>query len=240
MKLPWRNEEHDADAAGARPAGDPDQRPAEDRPGGGGRGRGKAYTPKKGRPTPKRKEVERAQGIRRGPVEPPMTAKEARARRKAEKATMSKAELKAKRARERAERREARRIADERMAAGDERYLLPRDQGPERAVVRDYVDSRRFVANIFLPFALVLLLVMLLGQAFPTLANIISLISMGLLVLLFVEGILIGRNANKLVRERFPKFTGTGFGLGFYAYSRASQPRRLRTPRPRVDVGAEV
>ena len=31
-----------------------------------------------------------------------------------------------------------------------------------------------------------------------------------------------------------------GAGLGFYAYSRASQPRRLRTPRPQKNIGDEV
>ena len=202
--------------------------------------KGSAYTPKKGRPTPKRNEIERAHGTRRGPITPPKTRKEAREQRKQQKATMSKEELKAQKARERADRREQRRIADERMAAGDPKYMLPRDQGPERALVRDWVDSRRFFANIFLPFALVLLLVMFLGQAMPQVANIASIISMVMIVGLVVEAVLIGKRANKLVRERFPDTDAAGAGLGFYAYSRASQPRRLRTPRPQKNIGDEV
>ena len=177
-----------------------------------------AFTPKKGRPTPKRNEVERERGIRRGPVEAPLTAKE----------------------RERAERREQRRIADERMAAGDPRYMLPRDQGAERKFVRDWVDSRRFLANVFLPFALILLLIMMIGTSLPKLANIASLIAMVLIIALIIEGIYIGRRAIKLTRERFPKTTEGAWGLGFYAYSRASQPRRLRTPRPQVNIGDEI
>jgi hypothetical protein len=201
---------------------------------------GSAYTPKKGRPTPKRNEVERERGIRRGPVEAPLTAKEARQRRKELKASMSKEELKEAKARERKERREQRRIADERMAAGDPRYMLPRDQGPERKFVRDWIDSRRFIANIFLPFALVLLFIMIIGTAMPRLANIASLIAMVLIIALVIEGVYIGRRANKLVREKFPKTNEGKWGLGFYAYSRASQPRRLRTPRPQVNIGDEV
>ena len=201
---------------------------------------GGAFTPKKGRPTPKRNEVERERGIRRGPVEAPLTAKEARQRRKELKASMSKEELKAAKARERAERREQRRIADERMAAGDPRYMLPRDQGAERKFVRDWVDSRRFLANVFLPFALILLLIMMIGTSLPKLANIASLIAMVLIIALIIEGIYIGRRANKLTRERFPKTTEGSWGLGFYAYSRASQPRRLRTPRPQVNIGDEI
>lgn len=201
---------------------------------------GGAFTPKKGRPTPKRNQVERERGIRRGPVQAPLTAKEARQRRKELKASMSKEELKAVKARERAQRREQRRIADERMAAGDPRYLLPRDQGPERKLVRDWVDSRRFLANIFLPFALVLLLVMILGTAMPQVANVATIVAMVLLIALFIEGIFIGRRANKVVKEHFPKTTMTGVGLGFYAYSRASQPRRLRVPRAQVNIGDEI
>ena len=199
-----------------------------------------AFTPKKGHPTPKRNEVERERGIRRGPVEAPLTAKEARQRRKELKASMSKEELKAAKARERAERREQRRIADERMAAGDPRYMLPRDQGAERKFVRDWVDSRRFLANVFLPFALILLLIMMIGTSLPKLANIASLIAMVLIIALIIEGIYIGRRAIKLTRERFPKTTEGAWGLGFYAYSRASQPRRLRTPRPQVNIGDEI
>lgn len=199
-----------------------------------------AFTPKKGRPTPKRNEVERQRGIRRGPVEAPLTAKEARQRRKEHKASMTKEELKAEKARERAERRKQRRLADERMAAGDPRYLLPRDQGPERKFIRDWVDSRRFIANIFLPFALVLLFIMLIGTSLPRVANIATLIAMVLIIALLIEGVYIGRRASTLVRERFPKTSEGTWGIGFYAYSRASQPRRLRTPRPQVNIGDEI
>lgn len=246
MDLPWKKNDKkskaaasadesaaEANAASADSAADAADNSAKPK-------HGSAYTPKKGRPTPKRNEVERDRGIRRGPVEAPLTAKEARQRRKELKASMSKEELKEAKARERKERREQRRIADERMAAGDPRYMLPRDQGPERKFVRDWIDSRRFIANIFLPFALVLLFIMMIGTAMPRLANIASLIAMVLIIALVIEGVYIGRRANKLVREKFPKTNEGKWGLGFYAYSRASQPRRLRTPRPQVNIGDEV
>ncbi|WP_448852338.1 DUF3043 domain-containing protein [Corynebacterium sp. 335C] len=259
MKLPWnKNDDAERGTARAITPEDLDATPADgdaagDSAGRGDRGsrddgtaatpskkaKGSAYTPKKGRPTPKRNEVRRDHGELRGPVKPPLTAKEARERRKEQKASMTKEELKAQKARERAERREQRRVAEERMAAGDPKYMLPRDQGPERKLVRDWVDSRRFIANIFLPFALVLLLVMIVGQALPAVANITSLVSMVLILALVIEGIWIGRKANTIVRERMPESPNTGFGLGFYAYSRASQPRRLRTPRPRVEIGGK-
>ena len=80
---------------------------------------------------------------------------------------------------------------------------------------------------------------MIVGQAIPTIANVVSLVAMVLILALAVEGVWIGRKANSVVRERMPESTETGFGLGFYAYSRASQPRRLRTPRPNVEIGGK-
>ena len=47
------------------------------------------------------------------------------------------------------------------MKAGDERYLLPRDRGPVRRFVRDYVDTRLNMAEFAMPL---LLIVSLLAQ----------------------------------------------------------------------------
>ena len=52
-------------------------------------------------------------------------------------------------------------FVDERMMAGDERYLLPRDRGKVRAYVRDLVDSRRNVAGILLPIAVLSFVILL-------------------------------------------------------------------------------
>lgn len=51
--------------------------------------------------------------------------------------------------------REARIEARAGMMAGKEEHLLPRDKGPERALVRNIVDARRNVASFFLPVALI-------------------------------------------------------------------------------------
>ena len=44
----------------------------------------------------------------------------------------------------------------------------------------------------------------------------------------------------KLVDEKFPDNTESGWKLGFYAASRASQLRRMRAPRPQVNRGDKV
>jgi len=185
----------------------------------------------KGRPTPKRRDAE---GRRRGPVAPaPLTAKEARARRKAARKSKSKEERKA----ESAERRAAASERRNRMLAGEEKYLLPRDRGPVRAYVRDLVDSRRNLVGLFMPLALVLIMSMFLGtvvQQYVTLAMFV------MMLLMVVEGVYLGMMVNKKARARYPDSTDGGFGLGWYAFVRASQIRKLRAPLPRVKPGDAV
>lgn len=186
-------------------------------------------TPGKGRPTPKRREAE---GKRRGPVAPaPLTAKEARARRKATRGT--KEERKA----ASAERRQAAQERRARMLAGEDKYLLPRDQGPVRAYVRDLVDARRNLVGLFMPMALVLIMSMF---AAPGLQTIVTLAMLVMMLFMIIEGVILGRIVNNRVRERFPDNTDTGFRLGWYAFVRASQIRKMRAPKPRVSPGEAV
>ncbi|AVH24471.1 DUF3043 domain-containing protein [Nocardia cyriacigeorgica] len=183
----------------------------------------------KGRPTPKRRDAE---GRRRGPVAPaPLTAKEARARRKATRGN------KAERKTAAAERRAAAQDRRARMLAGEDKYLLPRDQGPVRAFVRDIVDARRNLVGLFMPMALVLILSMF---AAPALQSIVTLAMLVMMLFMAIEGVMLGRIVNNRVRERFPDSTDTGFRLGWYAFVRASQIRKMRAPKPRVGPGDAV
>ncbi|MDF2492684.1 MAG: hypothetical protein K0Q58_1262 [Microbacterium sp.] len=52
------------------------------------------------------------------------------------------------------------------MAAGDERYLQPRDKGPQRRFVRDLVDSGWHVAELIMPVMVVVLLLMFVNIPF--------------------------------------------------------------------------
>jgi Protein of unknown function (DUF3043) len=189
-------------------------------------------TAPKGRPTPKRSEATR----KRGPVAPaPMTAGEARRRRKETRTKLSRDERKAEKVTRRAETAERR----EKMMAGEDAYLLPRDKGPVRRYVRDVVDSRRNVLGLFMPAALGLIFVML---AVPSVAvqRAISPAMLVLVLIMVIDGFILGRKANRLVDEKFPDNTETGWKLGFYAASRASQLRRMRAPRPQVERGHKV
>ncbi|NIH87852.1 DUF3043 domain-containing protein [Amycolatopsis granulosa] len=187
----------------------------------------RGYTPSKGRPTPKRKEAE---GKRRGPVAPPpRTMREAMKRnRELRKANPASKE----------ERRRLAKERQERMAAGDDRYLLPRDKGPVKAYVRDLVDSRRHFLGAFMPLAILVFIVLLVP--IPVIQQYVTLLCMVALVVMAVEGYFNGRRITRLVRQKFPKETVNGRSIGWYAFVRASQIRKLRMPKPRVKVGETV
>lgn len=198
----------------------------------------KGYTPPKGRPTPKRHEQEIKRGVLRDPDA--LTPAQRSQRNKDLKASMTKEEWKAYKKEQRAENRRANREMQARMDAGDERYLMDRDKGEVRRYVRDWVDARRFFNNYVMPVALVLLLVMLIGTWLPRVATALSALTMVFILAIFIEAFIIGIRANKAVRAKFPETTDTGFGLGMYAFSRASQPRNWRSPKPQVAIGAKV
>ncbi|MGH8826200.1 MAG: DUF3043 domain-containing protein, partial [Jiangellaceae bacterium] len=162
----------------------------------------------KGRATPKRSEAEQARKQR---VRPALTRREA-----------------AKRDRERT--REERARTRSAMNTGDERYFLERDKGPVRKFLRDYVDSRRTIAEFFLPIILVILLTSLMRiPQVQLLSTVLWVVSM---VLLVVDLTVLSFRVKKALRTRFPDETGRGHV--FYAIMRSTQMRRLRLPKPTV------
>lgn len=175
----------------------------------------RAYTPPKGRQTPRRGPTQR-----RRPVAPPSDRKEA--------------------ARQRRERLRAERAETlEGMRRGDERYLPPRDKGPERALVRDIVDSRRTVGTWF--FAGAIPVVIGSSAAMPLEVQLASNILWITLVLaVILDSILISRRIKRLVRERFPKTDQRMGSLYMYGIMRAMTFRRMRIPNPRVKIGDKV
>lgn len=224
MKLLGRKKGREEDAAvttaveSAEPAGSPGTTPG-----------GSRRTGPKGRPTPKRADA------RRKPVAPaPMTSSEARARRKALAGPkLSREERRADKTASRARMTERR----ERMMAGEEAYLLPRDQGPIRRYVRDIVDSRRNALGLFMPATLVLLFAMF---AVPQLQLYVSPAMLVLMAVMGVDGLILGRKVSRLVDAKFPNNTESRWKLGLYAAGRASQMRRTRAPRPQVERGSDV
>jgi hypothetical protein len=187
----------------------------------------RAHTAGKGRPTPKRREAE---GRRRGPVPPPpRTTREALRRNRGTKEERK--ELAAKR-------KDARINQRQRMMAGDERMLPARERGPVKAYVRDLIDSRRNLLGLFMPLALIVVFAMFAPSI--ALRYYATLLCLVILVAMVLEAVLNGRKFTKLARAKFPKETISGLSIGWYTFSRSSQIRKLRIPKPRVSPGNKV
>jgi hypothetical protein len=177
----------------------------------------------KGRPTRSRREAE---GRRRGPVAPaPKTQREAMKRAKTLRG-------------DKGQRREAAADRRKRMAAGDDRVLPVRDRGPVKAFIRDLVDSRRQLMGLFMPLAVLIFITVVVP--IPGIQNLGSLLCLCILAAMAVEGTLLGRQILARVRTKFPNEEIKGFSVGWYAFTRATQIRKLRMPAPRIKAGQTV
>ncbi|HEX4221611.1 MAG TPA: DUF3043 domain-containing protein [Pseudonocardiaceae bacterium] len=180
-----------------------------------------AITPKKGRPTPKRRD---AQGGHRGPVPPPPRTQREASKRNA----VTKEERKA----QRDERRRG-------QASGDPRHMMAKDRGPVRAYIRDEVDSHRHMVGLFMPLVAVVLVITVGLSSRPDLQVYSTPLLLALLIVMVGEGLWISRRVIRKVRVEYPDAPDRSFGLGWYAVQRAMTIRRLRLPKARMKPGDE-
>ena len=168
----------------------------------------------KGRPTPTRKEAEAA---RKASLKVPSDPKEAK---------------KAMRERERAQRTASRAA----LMAGDERAMPTRDAGPVRSYVRDTVDSRFSVGEIFIPVAIIVLL-----SGFLRNQVLISVTYYVWLIMLAATLLDIGWLIFKLRRNAAESIPGQQLKAGdyFYGAMRSLTLRRLRLPPPKFRAGGK-
>ncbi len=167
----------------------------------------------KGKPTPSRKEAEAARkAALTGTADP-------RASRDASRNA-------------RAQEREASRAA---LMSGDPKRLPPRDAGPVKAYVRDYIDGRLSVGELFIPVALAVLLLGFLHVSWVQLLLVYIWIFM--LIGVVLDGLWIWFKLKRTIPEKFPNENASG--ATFYGIMRALQLRRFRLPPPRVGLGGK-
>ncbi|MEY2634659.1 MAG: hypothetical protein RIS75_599 [Actinomycetota bacterium] len=167
----------------------------------------------KGRATPKRKDAELS---RKQTLKPSRDTKAGKA---------------ASRQRENLSRNETRRA----LYTGDQKHLPLRDQGPVRQFVRNHVDRRISMGELFVPIAFA---VLLLAIAFPTdgfVQTLISSLWTVMLVGLFVDISVLTVTLRKKLKSDFPQYTGRGDVL--YAIMRSITLRAMRLPKPLVKIG---
>ncbi|WP_207457859.1 DUF3043 domain-containing protein [Desertivibrio insolitus] len=160
----------------------------------------------KGRPTPSRRERELANR------KPLIGDKSKEAKRAARQALASE--------------REKARIG---MLNGDEKYLTPRDRGPQRRYARDYVDARFSVGELLIPVMIVILFLSTLPNAEVRFLSYVALWTFFLIAI--VDAFFVGW---ALKRRLTAKFGRVEKGVRLYGAMRAMQFRRMRVPKPQV------
>lgn len=164
----------------------------------------------KGRPTPSRREAQAAK------AQPLVGGRD-------------KAALKAQRKKQ----NEARERARVGMMQGDERYLGPRDKGPQRRYVRDYVDARFSIGEALIPLMLVVLVMTFLPAQWQAMSFFAI---WGILGLAVLDAVLLGMRLKKKLGQKFGE-DRVQPGYRWYAAMRALQFRMLRMPKPQVKRG---
>ena len=166
----------------------------------------------KGRPTPTRREAEAA---RKQTLRVPSDPKEAK---RAARARSSE---------ERAEQRAA-------LLAGDERALPARDAGPVKKYVRDFVDGRFAAAELFLPLAVLVLVLGFVPNS--SIKAMVTSLWMVATLLIIVDTCLLMMRLSRRLKAQWPNAADRK-GAVFYGLTRVLQFRRLRLPPPAVKRG---
>ncbi|WP_444963136.1 DUF3043 domain-containing protein [Nocardiopsis sp. M1B1] len=177
----------------------------------------KGYTPKKGVPTPKRRESEPNP---RRPLKAPETRKEAYQAY-----------------RDRLDRQRGRGTASSAIKGvpkDEARYYRQQDLGEARAFARDFVDSRRSASEFFLPFSIVIIALLFINNPMFQIGVAYVLWPL-MMVTIIAEGVMVGRTVKKRAAGYFPDDPAVK-GIGMYAAMRQLQFRRLRLPKPRLKV----
>lgn len=172
----------------------------------------------KGRPTPTRREAEAAAKAR---AKVPRTRKEI---------------AKAQKAQARGVKSESMQTVRKGMKEGDERYLLPRDKGPMRRFIRDYIDHRFSILELMIPL---LILTMILGYSgSTTLAGVGNTILFAMLAVGAFDIFILRRRLRTEIEARFPGESTKG--VTYYSVSRAIQMKFMRMPKAKVKIGEEL
>ena len=172
----------------------------------------------KGRPTPSRREAE---ALAKAKAKPPRTRREMTAAQRTQAKTQT---------------TDSRARARQGMRNGEEKYLLPRDKGPVRRFIRDFVDARFSFIELIIPL---LIITMILGYSGnPSLASFGNALLFGSILLVLVDMLMLRFRMRRQMAARFPDAPLKG--TTYYAVTRAMQMKFMRLPKPQVKIGQEL
>lgn len=131
--------------------------------------------------------------------------------------------------------KEARKLTAQQNRAQRMRAVNAREAAPEKALMRDYVDTRFSLGEFLLPSLVVILALSFLGSAIPSITAITTLLMYAFILLVLGDCFLLWRGFKRVLAERLPNASRRG--LMMYGINRAIQIRRFRMPAPRLKRG---
>lgn len=167
----------------------------------------------KGKPTPSRKEAEAARKATLSGAADPKASKNASREARAQERESSRAAL----------------------MSGDPKRLPPRDAGPVKAYVRDFIDRRLSIGELFIPVAIVVLLLGFLHVDWVQV--VLTYLWIFMLLGVVLDGLWIAYRLKRGLARDLPNENASG--ATFYGIMRALQLRRFRLPPPRVGLGGK-
>lgn len=135
--------------------------------------------------------------------------------------------------------KEARKRARQDAAADRRKQLDAVERNPGRELMRNWVDSRRNLAEWSMPVLMALLAVVLvITPMYPALVEPFTYATWAFMLLVVVDIWVMWRGFKRLAAERIPREPLKG--LLYYGFNRSLSLRRIRVPRPVVKRGDTI
>jgi hypothetical protein len=131
--------------------------------------------------------------------------------------------------------KEARRLNSQQSREQRMRSTNAREATPEKALLRDYVDTRRNLGEFLLPSLVVILAASFLSALDQRISAITTLAMYLFILAVLADSALMWRGFKRVLAERLPGASTRG--LMMYGINRAIQIRRFRMPPPRLKRG---
>jgi Protein of unknown function (DUF3043) len=114
--------------------------------------------------------------------------------------------------------------------------MSARDNTPEKALLRDYVDARFSIGELLLPSLVVILVASFAAARWPAVTLLATAaMYVFILLVLFDALVVMWRGYKRVLAERLPNSSTRG--LLMYGVNRCIQIRRFRMPPPRIKRG---
>jgi hypothetical protein len=118
--------------------------------------------------------------------------------------------------------------------SGNDADMLPRDKGPVKRYIRDYIDARLSICEFFLPVAIAALVTsfVTMGKSM-VIYNMVIVVVWTYITVILIDTVILNIKLRKKLLAKFSEeeVKKSGFLL-FYILTRSTQLRKMRLPKP--------